>query len=121
VGLIAGALVGWKMGSALGGGRGLKRVRDLVGARLDEISDEIVRDFDQQIDVHVRAVHELVARRRHSFAADLYHQFDLVLSLADQPELVDHYVKDAERFATVFQRLAAQARSVVAESMQRVS
>lgn len=112
LGLLAGALVGWKLGELLGGSRGLERAKEQLIERLDEVAAELTRDFDRQVELHVRGVRELVNRRRHSFAADLYHQFELVESLANDPARVESYRRECGRFVGAFESCAESALKI---------
>ncbi|HEX2026909.1 MAG TPA: dynamin family protein [Nitriliruptorales bacterium] len=112
LGMLAGALVGWKLGVVFGGSRGVERARQLLLERLEEVSRELTRDFDAQVALQLRSVRELVNRRRHLFAADLYHQFELVESLAEDSEKTDQYLRETERFASSFDACAQSALKI---------
>lgn len=112
LGLLAGALVGWKMGEVFGGSRGLERAKEMLIERLDEVSAELTKDFDRQVERQVSAVQEIANRRRHSFAADLYSQFELVEALANDQEKLDNYRRDCERFIEAFDNCGRSALKI---------
>ncbi len=117
LGLLGGALVGYKMSQLVSGARSLDRAREAITGRLDEIANELVRDFDRQVEEAVEALRHAVVRRRKMFAADLYQQFDLVQSLGSDPQLLETHRRDAERFAEAFEACAGRARNAVAFSL----
>jgi GTPase SAR1 family protein len=120
LGLLGGALVGYKLSQLIGEGRSLDKARDAIKERLDEISADLIRDFDKQVEEAVEALRHAVVRRRKLFAADLYQQFDLVQSLGSDPELLETHRRDAERFTDAFSACADRARSAVVFSMAGV-
>ena len=91
--------------------------RETIAERLDEISAELVRDFDRQVQDSVESLRTAVVRRRKMFAADLYQQFDLVQSLGSDPAMLETHRRDAERFAEAFDACAGRARNAVAFSL----
>lgn len=113
VGLLAGALVGWKLSATVLGRRRLDQARESVMERLEEISARLTRDFDRQVEAVVEAVKDSVERRRRGFASDLYEQFDLVKAIAHDPEVMERQRVEAERFGQAFDACAARARKVV--------
>lgn len=113
LGLIGGALVGWKLSGLLSGASGVDRARQAIIERLNEIADQLARDFDAQVDHAVESLRAAVVRRRHAFAADLYQQFDLVESLASDPAMLESYGRDAERFLAAFDACASRARNAI--------
>lgn len=113
LGLLAGALVGWRLSSAVLGRRRLEQARASVIERLDEISARLTRDFDRQVEAVAGAVKDSVERRRRGFASDLYEQFDLVKAIAHDPEVMEQQRVEAERFSQAFDACAARARKVV--------
>ncbi|MDX1660024.1 MAG: dynamin family protein [Nitriliruptorales bacterium] len=115
LGLLAGALVGWKVTSLVAGQRNLDRAKETVLERLDEVSQRLVSDFDAQVARAVETLRNAVQRRRRAFASDLYQQFDLVQRISEEPELLESYQRDAERFLTAFDACAARARRAVSE------
>jgi GTPase SAR1 family protein len=113
IGLIAGALVGWKMGELFGSSRGLNKAKELMGQRLDEIAAELTADFDRQVRVRTQAAADVVRRRRRSFAGDLYRQFEFVEALARDQSRVQSYLRECDRFIDAFEESATSAlRSV---------
>ncbi|MBW3664652.1 MAG: dynamin family protein [Actinobacteria bacterium] len=112
LGLLGGALVGWKLSGMLGGS-GIERMREGMIQRLDEIADQLARDFDAQVDAGIETLRRAAARRRQMFAEDLYTQFDLVESLANDPALLDSYRLDGQRFIAAFDGCAERARQAV--------
>jgi ribosomal protein L31E len=120
VGLLAGALVGWKFGELFGSSRGVAKGKELLIERLDEIALELTRDFDKQVRTKSHSVADVVRRRRRSFASDLYREFEFVEALAKDHERVESYRRDCDRFAEAFDDCAASVlRSVglTAESL----
>ncbi|MTV24704.1 hypothetical protein FTX61_04615 [Nitriliruptoraceae bacterium ZYF776] len=115
IGLLAGALVGWKLSAVLVGQRSLDRARDGVTTRLDEIAGELLRDVDRQVDAAAETVRAAVERRRRAFAGDLYAQFEVVHRISEDPLQLESYRRDAARFLQAFDECAARARKVVGE------
>ncbi|MBW3578976.1 MAG: dynamin family protein [Actinobacteria bacterium] len=109
LGLLAGALVGWKFGELLAGPRGLDRVKQVLRERLDEVARDLTRDFDRQVATELAAIRELVNRRRLSFAADLYHQFEFVEGLSRDPRTLQQFRSECHRFAEAFDQCAVSA------------
>ena len=109
LGLLAGALIGWKLGEILGGSRGLEKAKAEMALRLDEVSRQLVQDFDQQVDLQETALRELVSRRRHAFARGLYDQFAVVEALTSDPERMRMYRTECERFISAFRTCAESA------------
>ncbi len=112
LGLLAGALVGWKLGEVFGGSRGIERAKQMLIERLDEVSGELTKDFDRQVELQVNAVQEIANRRRHAFASDLYSQFELVEALANDPEKLESYRRDCERFVEAFDNCGESALKI---------
>jgi hypothetical protein len=110
IGLVGGALVGWKLSSLIASQRNLDRAKVTLLERIDEIADRLARDFDQQVAEAVDTVRVAVDRRRRAFASDLYEQFDLVQQIGDDPALLERRRQDAERFVQAFEACAARAR-----------
>jgi GTPase SAR1 family protein len=113
IGLIGGALVGWKLHSIVAGQRNLERARRTILERLDEIAAELLRDVDGQVTAAVETVHAAVERRRRAFASDLYQQFEIVQEISEDPSRLDAYRRDAERFVQAFETCAARAQKAV--------
>jgi hypothetical protein len=117
LGLLAGALAGWKLSSALLGRRRLDQAREAVIERLEEISARLTRDFDRQVTVIVDALRDSVDRRRRGFASDLYEQFDLVKGIAHDPAVMEQQRLEADRFSQAFDACSDRARRVVEASI----
>ncbi|MFP4636172.1 MAG: dynamin family protein, partial [Nitriliruptoraceae bacterium] len=98
IGLLAGALVGWKLASSIGRQRSLDAARETIVARLDEIARVLLNDVDAQVDSAVETVKSAVDRRRRAFAADLYQQFEVVQAISEDPSSLEAYRRDADRF-----------------------
>ncbi|MBW3658818.1 MAG: hypothetical protein KY457_09280, partial [Actinobacteria bacterium] len=113
IGLLGGALVGWKMSSMMAGQANLDRAKASILQRLDEISSHLLRDLDEQVGKAVETVQAGVDRRRRAFASDLYQQFDLVEGIVSDPALLESYRRDAERFIQAFDACAARAARAV--------
>ena len=116
IGLLAGALVGWKLADSIGGQRSLERARAIVAERLDEISVTLLNDVDAQVNAAVETVRSAVERRRRSFAHDLYQQFEVVQSISEQPQALESYRRDAQRFLEAFEACAERASQAVDRS-----
>lgn len=71
VGLVAGALLGWRLGEMAGSGRQLRHRREDLDRVLAEVCDGILEEFDRRIDHAVDVVREVVEHRREGFIADL--------------------------------------------------
>ena len=117
LGLLAGALAGWKLSSAVLGRRRLEQARESVMERLDEISARLTRDFDRQVETVISAVKDSVERRRRGFASELYEQFDLVKAISHDPDVMEQQRIEAERFSQAFDACANRARKVVESSV----
>lgn len=113
IGLLGGALVGWKLSTMVAGQTSLDRAKVSILERLDEIANQLLADFDDQVARGVETVQSGVDRRRRAFAADLYQQFDLVQSISNDPAMLDNYRRDAERFTQAFDACAARAQRAV--------
>ena len=111
LGLLGGALVGYKLSQMAGGARSLDKAKQTIKERLDEVATEMLADFDRQVDEAVEVLRQAVVRRRKMFAADLYQQFDLVKSLGSDATLLDSHRRDAERFTEAFDACARRARN----------
>lgn len=120
LGLLGGALVGYKLSQMAGGARSLDKAKQTIKERLDEVATEMLADFDRQVDEAVEVLRQAVVRRRKMFAADLYQQFDLVKSLGSDATLLDSHRRDAERFTEAFDACARRARNAVAFSLAGV-
>jgi GTPase SAR1 family protein len=115
IGLLGGALVGWKLSSLVAGQRNLVKARGAVVERLDEIAAELLRDVDRQVEQAVESVRSAVERRRRLFAGDLYQQFEVVQRISADPTQLEAYKRDAERFIQAFDACAVRARKAVGE------
>ena len=71
VGLVAGALAGWRLGGVVRHGRELRPVREELDRRLGEVAEAVVADLDHRIADLVAAVRETARARRAGFDADL--------------------------------------------------
>src|SRR5690606_32825855 len=74
LGLLGGALVGYKLSGLAGGAKSLERAQETIKERLDEIARDLLADFDRQVEAAVEALRSAVVRRRKMFASDLYQQ-----------------------------------------------
>jgi hypothetical protein len=115
IGLLGGALVGWKLSSVVSGQRNLAKARTAVAERLDEIAAELLRDVDHQVSSAVDTVRSAVERRRRLFAGDLYTQFEVVQRISEDPAQLVAYRKDAERFIEAFDACEVRARKAIGE------
>jgi GTPase SAR1 family protein len=115
IGLLGGALVGWKLSSLVAGQRNLVKARAAVVDRLDEIAAELLRDVDRQVESAVESVRTAVERRRRLFAGDLYTQFEVVQRISADPAQLQAYRRDAERFIQAFDSCAEKARKAVGD------
>src|SRR5690606_37520555 len=113
IGLLGGALVGWKLSTVIAGQRNLANARSAVVGRLDEIAAELLRDVDKQVASAVDSVRAAVERRRRLFAADLYQQFEVVQRISEDPAQLEAYRVDAGRFIEAFDGCAVRARKAV--------
>ncbi|MCC5949646.1 MAG: dynamin family protein [Nitriliruptoraceae bacterium] len=113
IGLLGGALVGWKLADTISGQRSLERARATIHGRLDEISAALLSDVDAQVSAAIETVRSAVERRRRSFAHDLYAQFEIVQAISEQPQSLASYRRDAERFLEAFDACADRARKAV--------
>ena len=116
IGLLGGALVGWKLASLASGQRSLERARATILERLDEIAASMLQDVDAQVNSAVETVRGAVERRRRAFAHDLYQQFEVVQSISEQPESLELYRRDAVRFVDAFDSCALSAAKAVARA-----
>jgi GTPase SAR1 family protein len=115
IGLLGGALVGWKLSSVVAGQRNLVKARGAVVERLDEIAAELLRDVDRQVENAVESVRGAVERRRRLFAGDLYQQFEVVQRISADPTQLEAYRRDAERFIQAFDACSVRARKAVGD------
>jgi hypothetical protein len=113
LGLLGGALVGWKLASLVGGHRSLEQARESIASRLDEIAAAMLRDVDDQVESAVATVRSGVQRRRRAFAADLYQQFEVVQAISEHPEALEAQRRDAARFIEAFEACAIDARAAL--------
>jgi hypothetical protein len=97
LGLVGGALVGWRLGDVLGSGRELQRARELAMERLDALADELGEVFDRKVDVFVEAVREATSRRPRGLRADLERQLAAIEEFDRNPELLAEHRADYER------------------------
>lgn len=114
LGLLGGALVGWKLASLVSGHRTLDQARTQIESRLDEIAATMLLDVDQQVDQVVTALRSAVDRRRRAFAGDLYQQFEVVEAIIHHPEALELQRRETTRFDQAFTDCAAGARDAVA-------
>jgi hypothetical protein len=120
LGLLGGALVGWKMSNLVAGHRSLEQARQAIATRLDEIATTMLQDVDQQVEQAVETVRSSVERRRHAFAGDLYQQFEVVQSISEHPEALEAQRRDAARFIEAFEDCAREARAALAGPLAAV-
>ncbi len=113
IGLIGGALVGWKLSSLASSGASMGRTREALLERLDDVADELVGEFDRDVAKAVEAIRAAVERRRRAFAADLYQQFDIVSALAADRTRLEAEKRDVLRFLDAFDACAARALNAV--------
>lgn len=114
LGLLGGALAGWKLASLVAGQRNLEQARKQVESRLDEIASMMLRDVDQQVEQVVTTVRSAVERRRRAFASDLYQQFEVVQAITNHPDALEIHRREAARFDQAFKQCAAGAREAIA-------
>lgn len=110
LGLVGGALVGWKISALLSSQRSLGQAKGTLLERVDEIKDRLLGDFDHQVADAVGLVRTAVDRRRRAFASDLYEQFDLAQAVSEDGDLAERHRRDSERFMQAFDACAARAR-----------
>lgn len=82
IGLLAGALLGWRLGGAAGPGRHLRQLREDVDRVLGEVCDALLEDFDRRIDAAIDVVRQGIDVRRDGFIADLVAASTMLQSLA---------------------------------------
>jgi hypothetical protein len=78
VGIVAGALVGWGLGTIVRNNRELRPLREEVDERLGEIADEVLAEFDRRVDDLVAAIRASARHRRLGLEADLTDLLDLL-------------------------------------------
>ncbi|MFP5309175.1 MAG: dynamin family protein [Actinomycetes bacterium] len=113
LGLLGGALVGWKLSSVLSSSGNVERAKAALLEQLDQVARRLARDFDLQVEAAMDAVTSAVERRRRAFASDLYEQFDLVQGLGTDPGVLERQRREAQRFAEAFRACAARARAAL--------
>ncbi len=118
IGLVGGALVGWKLASSIGKQRSLDAARETILRRLDEIAASLLTDVDAQVDAAVETVRSAVGRRRQAFAADLYQQFEIVQAISEEPSALEAHRRDASRFVEAFDACGNRARDAVVAPAQ---
>ncbi len=112
LGLVGGALVGWKLGGVVRTNRELDAARTVALERLDEIADEFADEFDRQVDAYVAGVHEAIRRRPAGLSSDLEAQLETVAHLADDPALVDERRRECEQVLEQLDGLQSRAQDV---------
>ncbi len=120
IGLLGGALVGWKLSSIVAGQRNLVRARGAVVERLDEIAAELLRDVDRQVESAVESVRAAVERRRRLFAGRPLPAVRGGAADQRRPVAAGAYRRDAERFVEAFDACVARARRVVGDMELRL-
>ncbi|HEX2029180.1 MAG TPA: hypothetical protein VHF25_14395, partial [Nitriliruptorales bacterium] len=105
IGLIGGALVGWRLGGVLRSGRTLVQARALAVERLDGLLDAIANEFDRHLAVQTEAVRAAVAERYTALTADLAAQVAAVEHLMAHPELVSARNAECDRILAVLRDL----------------
>lgn len=116
LGLIAGALAGYKLSGTLGSARELSKMKAEMERRMDEIAEQVAADFDRHVEQQLADVRKAVASRRESFAADLYAQFDSVEALVGDPAAMEEYRARMDSIDRVFANLGEDARNVGARA-----
>lgn len=71
VGLVAGAVAGWRLGGVVRRGRELRPLREELDEQLSVVAGEILHGLDHRVDDLVAAVRETSRARRAGFAVDL--------------------------------------------------
>jgi len=118
LGLLGGALAGWKLASLLSGHRSLEQAKAAITGRLDEIAASLLSDVDQQVDHAVATVKDAVEHRRRAFASDLYKQFEVVHAISENPDALQAQRREAERFLEAFEACAASARDAIVDPIK---
>jgi hypothetical protein len=112
LGLVGGALVGWRLGGVVRSHRELNEAREVALERLDQIADEFAGEFDRQADLYVASVHEAIRRRPAGLSTDLEAQLETVAHLADDPQLVEDRRQESERVLKELHELQHRAQSL---------
>ncbi len=112
LGLVGGALVGWRLGGVVRSHRELNEAREVTLERLDQIADEFAEEFDRQADAYVESVHEAIRRRPAGLSNDLEAQLETVAHLADDPQLVEERLGECEQVLGRLEDLQQRAQDV---------
>jgi hypothetical protein len=115
LGLVGGALVGWRLAEALSTSREAARAREAVLERIDDVADEFAAEFDRQVDGFVAAVRDAVRRRPAGLRADLESQLKAVERLTDDPKLLAERLEGYDRMSSVLGEVRERIRQLLGE------
>lgn len=110
VGVLAGAAVGWRLGTIVRTGRELKPMREEVDAQIAEIADTVLEQFDRHIDDLLAAVRAATDQRRRGFASDLTELLTVLERLGPDEEPRRHAADTLYGLTARLEELAAVGR-----------
>lgn len=114
VGLLGGALVGSQVVSRVKKASDFKKAKRDLDEQLEVVSQQLLADFDKQVDDAVAALRRAVTSRRTAFAGDVYGQLDLVERLSSDPATAQAHAQEMLRYSQQFQQIAGEARAAMA-------
>jgi hypothetical protein len=112
IGLVAGALVGWRLGSVVRHGRELRVLRTEIDEQLSVIADAVLEEFDRRIDDLVAAVRATVRQRRLGFAADLADTLGLFDRLGPDESARAEALATLDRLSVALDQVTGAARTI---------
>lgn len=115
IGLIAGAVAGYKLGDALGAGRAFQQTLDLVLRNIEQIGVSVTHEFDDQVAMQLDRVRAAVQNQRRSFATDMYQQFNIVERLSSDPAALAKFRDDTNEFIALFDRCGQLAWEAIGQ------
>ena len=107
IGLVVGAVVGWRLGSIVRAGRELRPLRAEVDERIVEIGDEVLGEFDRRLDDLVAAVRTAAQQRRLGFAADLRELLEMLERLSPETDSRTETLEELREILAEVERLGA--------------
>lgn len=83
LGLVGGALLGWRLGDVLRSNRAVAKLREDVDERIVQVGQELVEELDRRIDALAEAARNLTDERRAAFTTDLRQVLEVIDELAE--------------------------------------
>jgi hypothetical protein len=120
LGLVGGALVGWRLAEAVTTGREAARARETVLERLDGVAEEFAAEFDRQVDGFVEAVREAVRRRPAGLKVDLETQLAAMERLTFSPQLLAEHLAGYDRMSASLGEVRERLGGLVGDAREEV-